>query len=135
MENADCGLRIENVKKQIEICFKFHNPHSTMKKPRSPVTEAGLFLLWSYRPLYRLLFALPENLSRPGGIASGVGEIFGNISFLAGFNQMVGLFHIVGKTQLALIETVPPGVVRRHHHCAHAGPPALMMPQFVVLDL
>ena len=105
------------------------------KSNRVDISTGWNFLLRIYRPFYKLLFPLPENLSRPSGITSGVGEIFGNISFLAGFNQMVSLFHIVGKTQLALIETVPPGVVRRHHHCAHAGPPALMMPQFVVLDL
>ncbi len=69
------------------------------------------------------------------GNAGGVGEILGDISLLPGFNQMVGLFHKVGKTQLALVEAMPPGVVRRHHHGPHTGPPAFMMPQFVIFDL
>jgi hypothetical protein len=41
MENADCGLRIENAKKQIEICFKFRNPQSAFYNEKAPLSGNG----------------------------------------------------------------------------------------------
>jgi hypothetical protein len=64
MENADCGLRIENAKKQIEICFKFRNPQSAFynEKTPPPLPESGAFftaelqtlLQYSYLPFPKI---------------------------------------------------------------------------------
>ena len=67
-------------------------------------------------------------------IACGVWKILCNVGFFTRFDQVVGLFHEIGKSMLTLIKPMPPGIVRCHHHGPHPGTASFMMPQFVILN-
>jgi len=92
------GLRIEDTKTQTEIYFKFRNPQSTIynQKTPPPLPESGaFFLLLGYKPCYKLLLTLPENLSWRGSVACGIGKVCSLIGFFVVFDQIARFLHIV----------------------------------------
>jgi hypothetical protein len=82
--NPRYGPRITLLKPNIFLfvpCYlkkRFARIRSTnrAKKNPPPLQESGVFfLLRAYKPCCKLLFAFPENLSRSGGVSSGIGII------------------------------------------------------------
>ncbi len=48
---------------------------------------------------------------------------------------MVRFLHEFVEPGLALVKSVPPGIVGGHHHGAHAGAATLVVPEFIELQL